>query len=96
MEQAGTKEEFMKQLVENAREKRQEMIKENEVQQQIDGKLKAIQAQEGDFDYDQIKLLQIDADAGLDQKDRQTLTMHGGNEAERSASSSLQQHLLAS
>ena len=44
MEQAGTKEEHMKQLVENAKEKREEMIKENEVQQQIDSKLKAIKA----------------------------------------------------
>ena len=34
----------MQQLVENAKEKREEMIKENEVQQQIDGKLKAIKA----------------------------------------------------
>ena len=44
VEQAGTKEELMQQLVENAKEKRKEMIKENEVQQQIDGKLRAIQA----------------------------------------------------
>ena len=46
MKQAGTNKEFMKQLVDNAKVKRHEMIKKNKSQRKIDGKLKDIQANE--------------------------------------------------